>query len=378
MAFSTTAPRAGRRCLVSLLATVALGQQDICSSAAGEGHPLCRALKAEPMEVQGLGLLQVSKERKELQFPGLGDIINSATDAVGNVVDSVKDQAQDMAKNLTQQARQIADDVKEEARGMAGGATTTAAIIAAQTLNKTLLFVGEEADVFNKACMQAKREALTRIQAANASVNDVIAAFEEEATATVGKVLPTWQNLTKAVSVASSVATAALAGVGQRELGERISAQLNRSLAQADAYAGTLSNISKVVEGMKTAQMDKIMVRLRLVNNTLDKSLGEAKAFARIVMDAFDELTDKAASKLSSSLPGANKTLVDEAFDSVDRTARGVVRNVVDGPEELVGGIGSATTVVEASLPEEVKSSSVVAAPASLAALAVALVAFVA
>lgn len=29
------------------------------------------------------------------------------------------------------------------------------------------------------------------------------------------------------------------------------------------------------------------------MNNTLDKSLGEAKAFARIVMDAFDELTDK-------------------------------------------------------------------------------------
>lgn len=37
---------------------------------------------------------------------------------------------------------------------------------------------GAQADVFNKACMQAKREALTRIQAANASVNDVIAAFE--------------------------------------------------------------------------------------------------------------------------------------------------------------------------------------------------------
>mmetsp|Transcript_109133 Transcript_109133/g.315302 ORF Transcript_109133/g.315302 Transcript_109133/m.315302 type:complete len:381 (-) Transcript_109133:92-1234(-) len=380
MASTLSAPRAaGRRLLVvASLALAATATQRAC-----EGNDaVCQALNAERDDIQGLGLLQVAKdgsqERRQMQIPGFGDIISSAGDALNNAVDAAKSQAAAIGDNLTQQVEQIAQTVQQEAQGMASGATTSAAVIAAQTLNKTFQYLGDEAGVLTKACFDAKAEALARVEGANASVNDVLAAFEDEATRTVNRVLPVWSNFTAAVLTAGNIASSALSGVGQSELAQHLTTQLNKSVTQADAYARTLQNLTQVVEGLKSEQMDKVMARLRRVNETLDRSMDEATGFAGNIMNAFDEFTDKAAAQLSSALPGANKTIISRAFESVDETARHAVRSAMDGPQTLVTGVGSATVVVERTLPEEVRSAAVATIPTLLAVAAAVATAFVA
>jgi len=316
-----------------------------------------------------------------MQLPDFGSIASQAQDAV----DKAMEQAEEIAANATAQANAVAEDLAAQANEVMENATaqaktfvndaaTQAAVFAAQSLNKTLLLVGEQSGALRDECARLRNLTVERARAAEPTVSARLAALDAAVQASVGGVLPVWNNITIAIKATGDIASTSLVAVGAKELGEKLSASLDALAAEGKDMAASLRNLSTSVTDLQNSSEEELMEGLRRTNKTLDMALVHAEQYASSVLEAFDDLTSKASSTISEAMSGINATVVSAAFSEVDTMAEEVFGRIVQGPKELAAGVGEAVWLLESTLPESLRGAAA-RSPSTAAAAAVTLAA---
>lgn len=399
-------------CLAALAVTAAASsRQRACGRDAEVVDGLCTELYTESTaaaDSAALGLLQqraaehATKDR-QLQFPDFDDIVKKtkrvakkvaskavgqATDALTSAVDQAKDvvvgavdqataTAKEIKHDVTAQAKAIVREVKEEAVEVANGATTEAGVLAAQSLNATLELVGVQANALLKQCMRLRNSTVAFVRESEPTVSARLEALDKATGAAIDGILPVWGNISEAVRSMGAIAGTALNAVGAKHIGKEFAAVLEQSITKADDCVESLRRVPKSLANFKNTSEDQLASMLHEANQTMEAALVSVENYASILMDAFDGLTNKVPEAIEGALPGVNETELKGAFDEVDATAEDILGRIVEGPRELLSGMGEAVWLTQSVLPENGASARASSATAAIFALAAAALAAV-
>jgi len=272
-----------------------------------------------------LELLQLRKQRlRKEKFPGFGGILGAGRDAIDGVADRFAPEGMD---------------------SIAGSLFGSAAGAVASTLNTSFSALGLQADALTAVCQWERKKMLREISQAKTNATERWVVFEDRANSALGSILPLWDNVSAAVSVASTVASTALATIGGEELGEKMIIDMRSALHEASSLSESLKNSSALLTQISRATEDEQHKRLAVLSKTLTGGLRKADAFAELISNAFGGLVDAIASK--ASLAGPESDAIAESFHSIKPEAQQLSEKLVAGPRVIISGFLDAISLVE-------------------------------
>jgi len=193
-------------------------------------------------------------------------------------------------------------------------------------------------------CRAAKESLLEGMNATLGSkLEERLSTFEDKANHTLGVFSRHFGSLGKELQVLSNGITKSLTAVGQVDLASHTGEAFGVLTNWAESFTVTIDNVSDALVGIHQHSQHALHQKVNQLNATLEALLIRVELFADSFLDAALNVTEGAATFLSSKLPHPLAAVVSKTLDHARDTAKASGEYMVDAAREVTTGIEEAS-----------------------------------